>query len=46
MGSSVPENTAALIRKLPCIRHYAQGQPIAVPETLVIIQARDEGTTA
>jgi putative ABC transport system permease protein len=38
--SNIPKDVAALIANLPGIRHNARGQPIAVPQTLVFVQAR------
>ncbi len=38
--SSIGKDTAALIRDLPGIRHDAKGEPIAVPQALVFMQAR------
>jgi len=42
LASSVPKDQAALIRELPGIRRNAQGQPIAVTQALVFIQARNK----
>jgi len=42
MASSVPKDQAPLIRELPGIRRNAQGQPIAVTQALVFIQARNK----
>lgn len=42
LGSSIPKDQAGLIRELPGIRHDAQGQPIAVTQALVFIQARNK----
>ncbi len=38
--SNIPPNVAALIADLPGIRRNAAGQPIAVPEVSVYVQAR------
>jgi len=38
--SDIPKDIAALIGDLPGIRRNANGQPIAVPQTLVFVQAR------
>lgn len=43
-GSNIPQNTAALIADLPGIRRDAKGNPIAVPEALVFILAREKVT--
>jgi putative ABC transport system permease protein len=45
--SNIPTDVAALIGDLPGIRHNASGQPIAVPQAIVFIQARrnDSGST-
>jgi putative ABC transport system permease protein len=38
--SDIPKDVAALIGDLPGIRRNASGQPIAVPQTLVFVEAR------
>ncbi len=38
--SSIPKNTAVLVRDLPGIRRNAQGEPIAVPQVFMGMQAR------
>jgi putative ABC transport system permease protein len=38
--SSIPRDMAVLIRDLPGIRRNAKGEPIAVPQVMVIMQAR------
>src|SRR5271155_2606788 len=38
--SDMPKDVAALIGDLPGIRRNASGQPIAVPQILVFVQAR------
>jgi putative ABC transport system permease protein len=38
--SDIPKDVAALIGDLPGIRRNASGQPIAVPQTVVFVQAR------
>jgi putative ABC transport system permease protein len=38
--SDIPKDIAVLIGDLPGIRRNASGQPIAVPQTLVFVQAR------
>jgi putative ABC transport system permease protein len=38
--SSIPKDAAALIRDLPGIRRTAQGEPIAVSQIFVFVQAR------
>src|SRR5271170_7249508 len=38
--SNIPKDIAALIGDLPGIRRNASGQPIAVPQALVFVQAR------
>jgi putative ABC transport system permease protein len=38
--SNIPTDAAALIANLPGIRRNASGQPIAVPQALVFVQAR------
>ncbi|HEY6455487.1 MAG TPA: ABC transporter permease [Steroidobacteraceae bacterium] len=38
--SDIPKQIAALISNLPGIRRNASGQPIAVPQTFVFVQAR------
>ena len=38
--SNISKDTAALIHELPGIRRNASGEPIAVPQALVFIQAR------
>ncbi|MGO9949179.1 MAG: ABC transporter permease [Steroidobacteraceae bacterium] len=38
--SDIPQDIAALIGDLPGIRRNASGRPIAVPQTLVFVQAR------
>jgi putative ABC transport system permease protein len=42
--SSIPQDTAILIRELPGIRRNAQGKPVAVSQVLVYVQARDTNT--
>src|SRR5882757_8921726 len=41
MQSSIPKDVATQIRELPGIRQNAAGRPIAVPEAMVYLQARD-----
>lgn len=41
MQSSIPKDVATQIRELPGIRQNAKGQPIAVPQAMVYVQARD-----
>lgn len=41
LSSDIPKDQAALIRQLPGIKHNTRGEPIAVPEVLVIIKARN-----
>jgi putative ABC transport system permease protein len=41
-GSSIPKDQAVLIRELPGIRRDTRGQPIALPATMVFIQARNK----
>ena len=43
-GSSIPPDTATLIRELPGIRRNELGKPIAVSQVLVYVQARDRST--
>jgi putative ABC transport system permease protein len=38
--SSIPKDTAVLVRDLPGIRRNANGEPIAVPEVFIGMQAR------
>lgn len=40
MDSHIPRDAAALISNLPGIRRTSKGEPIAVPEILVFMQAR------
>ena len=44
--SDIPRDVAVLIADLPEIRRNASGRPIAVPQTLVFVEARrkDENT--
>jgi putative ABC transport system permease protein len=42
--SSIPKDVAPLVSTLPGIRRNEAGKPIAVPEALVFIQARDRVT--
>jgi putative ABC transport system permease protein len=40
MQSSIPKDTAVLVRNLPGIRRNPKGEPIAVSQALVFVQAR------
>ncbi|MGH8261521.1 MAG: ABC transporter permease [Steroidobacteraceae bacterium] len=42
--SSIPKATAVLLNDLPGIRRNARGEPIAVPQALVFMQARKQST--
>ena len=44
--SNIPKDMAALIGNLPGIRRNASGNPIAVPQASVFVQARKRGTGA
>jgi putative ABC transport system permease protein len=42
VSSTLPKDQAVLLRELPGIQRNARGEPIAVPESLVIIVARNK----
>jgi putative ABC transport system permease protein len=42
--SSIPKDSVPLVGTLPGIRRNAAGKPIAVPEVIVFVQARDRAT--
>jgi len=46
MQSSIPKDTATLIADLHGIRRNAKGQPIAVPQAMVFVQARNKASGA